>query len=56
MLRVTWCDRCDQSTEVEVKTIQEAIDKLRKQGWDVRRSGYGRTWLHLCPDCKEPTK
>jgi hypothetical protein len=54
-----YCDECGQVWEPETKlgrgseprTVQEAWEDAKSQGWRARKSALDE-WQHFCPECK----
>jgi hypothetical protein len=47
------CDSCDAVLDTETKDFEEAREKMRREGWKVRK--IAGEWIHGCGRCGVPT-
>lgn len=45
------CDECDDDFETGETNFFEALNRVKEEGWIVKRNDDDTEWLHICASC-----
>lgn len=45
------CDSCSHSQDIDTEFFEEAVNTIKREGWNIRR--IRGAYEHSCPSCAE---